>query len=615
MRLQTKELSPELRVARRALEGMREVAILEDWRWSEEDQKWYLKCQLAPEIESTDYVPAKTDWYAQASDSYPWGEIAFYPAKHNGLRATFQHQNYNTEGPDWHPRRTGKVCLDTPLRSFKRHLYDVEPFDAESRLRWHVKRALGWLQLASRDELSIQGDPFELPQFLVHPDHRLTIAFSEGPDSIGQWDTISQMVGKIQFIILKRNPECYLVSKFQDLSGQLLIASSWGSVANQVKGKQTEGLWLRLPEHLVLPPWQAPFDWGELRAACHAQRIDLDDVLQQLHGRGYISGKEILLLGFPIPEKVGDAPARYHWQALKLPALVSRSKPVPGFRPSKERAWLFNRERILRDDTAVVWLDSENWHADQLGSRGRMPESMSTRNFVLIGAGAVGSPVAELLIRTGCHRMVVVDGQNLEAGNLARHTLTLEDLDQPKATSLAYRLNHLSPHARVEPINTFFPPSEGSEKVLLRNAEVVIDCTGSDEVLYEMKKFPWGGPKFFCSISLGLRVRRLFIFTAVANGFPHETFREMIGPWLAQEIKESGDNPEFPREGIGCWHPVFPARADDVWLLASAAVKALEQLITTGSSEPSLIIFEQYEVGGMLAGIKRVEIRDIDAGS
>lgn len=615
MRPKEKEPSPELRLGRRALEGVRGVTIVEDWNWSEEDGKWYLRCRLTPGLDPTEHVPASTDWYAQASDAYPWGEIVFYPAKQNGLTATFQHQNYNAKGSDERPRRTGRVCLDTPLRSFKRHLYDVEPFDAASRLCWHVERALGWLRLAARGELALPGEPFELPQFLTQLDHPLTVAFSEGPDSISRWGAVDEMVGKVQFLIFKRNPELYLTCEFQDLSGRGLVSTEWGDVAGRVKGNRAAGVWLRLPELPVLPPWQAPFDWGELRSACRRQGVDLDDVLQRLHGRGYASGKEVFLLGFPIPEKVGGPPARYHWQPLRLPALISKSKPVPGFRPSKERAWSFNREHVLRDDTAVAWLDSENWHADQLGSRGRMPDGVTSKKFSLIGAGVVGSHVAELLVRAGCHRVAVEDGEEVEAGNLVRHTLTLDDLDQPKAAALARRLNRLSPHAQVEGIGTPFPPAEGSDRVLLRDSDVIVDCTGSDEVLHGMKKFPWGGVKFFCSVSLGLRARRIFVFTAVATAFPHEKFREMITPWLELEVKESASGPEFPREGVGCWHPVFPARADDVWLLASAAVKTIERLVAEGRTEPSLAVFEQYEAGGVFAGVRRVEVGDVNAGS
>lgn len=615
MRPHAKEPSPELRLGRRALEAVRGLTILEDWEWSDEDAKWYLHCRLTPELKPTEHVPASTDWYAQVSDAYPWGEIVFYPAKQNGLTATFQHQNYNAEGSDKYQRRTGRVCLDTPLRSFKRHLYDVEPFDAASRLRWHVERALGWLQLAARDELAVPGEPFELPQFLVHPDHPLTVAFSEGPNSTSRWDAAGELVGKVQFLIFKRSPELYLACEFQDLTGRPLVAVEWGDAAGRVRGNRAAGVWLRLPGLPILPPWQAPFDWGQLRSACLEQGVDIDDILRQLHGRGAVSGKEVLLLGFPIPEKVGGPPARYHWQPLRLPALVSRSKPVQGFRPSKERAWAFNRERLLRNDTAIAWLDSENWHADQLGSRGMMPGGVNSKKFSLIGAGAVGSPVAELLVRAGCHRLTVEDGQKVEAGNLVRHTLTLDDLDQPKGAALARRLNRLSPHARVESIGTPFPPTEGSERVLLRDSDVIVDCTGNDEVLHEMTKFPWGGVKFFCSVSLGLRARRIFLFTAVATTFPHETFREVIAPWLELELQESAAGPEFPREGIGCWHPVFPARSDDVWLLASAAVKALERLIAEGRSEPSLTVFEQHEAGGVFAGVRRVEVGDVNAGS
>ncbi|MBL0240398.1 MAG: hypothetical protein IPQ00_07480 [Chloracidobacterium sp.] len=38
-----------------------------------------------------------------------------------------------------------------------------------------------------------------------------------------------------------------------------------------------------------------------------------------------------------------------------------------------------------------------------------------------------------------------------------------------------------------------------------------------------------------------------------------------------------------PREGVGCWHPVFPARADDIWMWGSIAIKVLLQSLD-GSS-------------------------------
>lgn len=600
--------TPNLRAGRRALEGLKGVSVLEDWRWSEDDKAWVLFCRLSPELKPTEYVPATTDWYVHASESYPWGSLSFYPAKENGLTVTFFHQNYNWVGLDHLPRRTGKVCLDTPFRSLHRHLFDVEPFDAERRLRWHIMRALGWLQLASKDELVAAGHPYELPQFQIRADP-FTVIFSQGADSVRLWDEIPDRAGIVDFVIFNRNPALYIVHAYRSMGGRCIHEPSWGSIINGVNGNRAKGMWLRLYDLPVLPPWQAPATWGELREACHQQGIDFDGTLRRMFSYDAIRGSYLLLIGFPIPEEFGGEASRYHWQALKLPTLKSKREQVRGFRPGEESAWNFNRKSLLGDDSGIGWLKSINWHADQLGSRGMMPRSVTSKRFAMIGGGAVGAAVSEMLVRAGNHRFLVEDGEDFEAGNLCRHTLTLDDLHHLKAGSLARRLNHVSPHAVVDTISTEFPPENGSDRVKLRDADVVIDCTGSDEVLYQMTVFPWGGVKIFSSIALGMSARRIFCFTASGSHFPHDMFREMIAPWLELELKENAGR-ELPREGVGCWHPVFQARSDDVWLLSSVAVKALQRVVEAGSGEPSLEVFEQYEIEGQFAGVRRAALKE-----
>ena len=83
-------------------------------------------------------------------------------------------------GPDELPWRCGRLCVDTSLRTLGRRSYDVEPFDPEAKLVWHVRRVQEWLCLASRGELVQLGDPFELPHipFSLWSQGRI---FTEGP--------------------------------------------------------------------------------------------------------------------------------------------------------------------------------------------------------------------------------------------------------------------------------------------------------------------------------------------------------------------------------------------------------------------------------------------------
>lgn len=98
----------------------------------------------------------------------------------------------------------------------------------------------------------------------------------------------------------------------------------------------------------------------------------------------------------------------------------------------------------------------------------------------------------------------------------------------------------------------------------------------------------------------------MYCFTATGTSFPHDEFRRLITTWLKKDIEENS-KAELPREGIGCWHPVFPARADDMWLLASAAVKHMEQAIISSAAKPQLVVFEQMvNDAGMFSGMRRV---------
>jgi hypothetical protein len=221
----------------------------------------------------------------------------------------------------------------------------------------------------------------------------------------------------------------------------------------------------------------------------------------------------------------------------------------------------------------------------------------------LLGAGAVGSVVAELLVRAGCYQLTVFDDDRLNAGNLVRHSLSLSDTLELKAQALARHLNSVSPHARVDYINSAFPPSDTQGLARLRVADVVLDCTGSDDTIQEMGTFDWVGRKCFASLSIGARAKRLFVFGVRSETFPISDFRSRLDPWLMLEMEEMSVAPEFPREGVGCWHPVFPARADDIWLLAAAAVKALVPYLKQDVQDILFKVYEQVEDGETFSGV------------
>jgi integrative and conjugative element protein (TIGR02256 family) len=113
-------------------------------------------------------------------------------------------------------------------------------------------------------------------------------------------------------------------------------------------------------------------------------------------------------------------------------------------------------------------------------------DQADARKAMLVGAGALGSHLAEFLARQGRFRWTVVDDDRLLPHNLARHTLRAIDIGRPKAPALAARLNAIfSPdETPVAPMalvcNVLHPGDKVDDlRAAFADADLVIDASAS----------------------------------------------------------------------------------------------------------------------------------------
>jgi hypothetical protein len=596
------ELPDNLAVGRRAILPLPWCDILEDFAWYGRVKKWSMRIRVTcGDHPSTDgLIGPVTHWWVVASPSYPFGNLKIYPDKEQGIGTVFQHQGWN-DVSDALPWRHGEICVKTSLSKLWRKGFTDEPFSSEERLKWHLGRAKEWIAAAIDDHLVAPGEPFELPPLPEVINDRLV--FNEDSATFHLWEAATASSGLFKVKRPAFNSRIIAIDEFK--VGTSRINYSWGQAIGNTEPGDWEGIWIMLKGLPIHNRWQLPATWGELSEIAKAQGLDIARQFIDLYSRSKFGVIKFFCIGFSVPERYGDPPSSIFWLSCFLESPTLR---VNGFQ-NRGGPYMNACARSLCSPTKKIsWIATENWNKEQISARGALIPTMQQSNIVLIGAGAVGSLFAELLQRLGCTNITIIDGERLEVGNLVRHDLDMEAVRQFKAEQLARRLNLLAPYAHVKFRNNNIKEILENEDDILEDAEIIVDATSSDEVIQLLSDRLSNTSKAFVSLSNGLKADRHFCFVSrnSSTGTIAEQFFSKIRPWLAKEMEEN-DKLQLRREGLGCWHPVFPARLDDIQMLLGACIKPLEILLEVDTVSTLVVIEKEYGEDGQFKGLRIVK--------
>jgi voltage-gated potassium channel Kch len=593
------EPTEAVRTALRAVDDAPGIRLGSDLRAIESG--WEIDLTLTvPTVGDKFEVPKRTRWVVRLPKAYPFGTIDIVPAHPGGIRLTFPHQSANE------PRLSGdgRICVGMHDAVLGRLAKVPEPAHPAGRLAWHLDRAKAWIEAASKGELVADGDPFELPDYLPHDS---LVAFAESDASFEAWqEPVMPVAGFVDLRQVwrqdRRAGQRRYAAAFRDGTGRQVLPSPWGTYFPE-SANPPRGFFVRLPAMPVIAPWAAIRTWGEMRAAFEQLGLDFDGVLAPLvdelrhyegrrkrRRRRTVIPTRIGLIGFPVPAVVGGPAKVIHWQALQLPTLTEGSgRGLPGMRPTRANLWRADRRDVFASPTPIYWLKSENWHVEQASSRGALAPAARGCRVLLVGAGAVGSMLGEALVRLGVSDVTVVDPDRFYGGNLVRHTLTADDVEERKAAVVASRLSAASPAARVRGAVANFPDLKDDLAEAAAACDVVIDTTGSDEVMDALGRTSWNHRTTFFSISLAADAERMFAFASSGDTIDVEAFWRWFTPIAEDERVRTGP---LPMEGIGCWHPVMPARWDRVLALVGMVVPWMETRMLRDVPTPEMAVVD-----------------------
>lgn len=123
-------------------------------------------------------------------------------------------------------------------------------------------------------------------------------------------------------------------------------------------------------------------------------------------------------------------------------------------------------------------------------------EKLSGSKVAVVGAGGLGSHVAEMLVKMGFGFVRVIDRDLVEESNLPRVSLyTREDVGKPKALIIEEMLSSIDRDSRVDGVTETLGHS--NIKKLLSGFDLVVDCTDNLEARHMINEFcirnrvPW----------------------------------------------------------------------------------------------------------------------------
>lgn len=367
-----------------------------------------------------------------------------------------------------------------------------------------LSRIVLWLERAGRDELHGADQPLD-PNFMpsaytfIYPQK----AFNSGDHVRRDFACVfAGESGKVA-IILEVDKQTPPPEKLQALRMALLA--------------------LELPPKCMTRMRSAPRDMGSLQQSMQERGVNLIDLLtQDICARGrdddlwkayWLQSHLIILVKMPLIAPGSDKVGATQTLAFITEKTIGEMGELFGILAKNnctavgEIPYLYllnqtissDRASEIRLDVANVAPDFDTELAALLAGRNKE----DTRNVLMVGAGSVGSLVAESLAREGRFSITLIDRDLFFPHNAARHALFPGNTGDSKAHALVKFLECIRIDGVFEAIaDDFLRPNNGAAiDAALNRAEILMDASASVAVSRHLCDLPADGRRvsfFYC---------------------------------------------------------------------------------------------------------------------
>lgn len=224
---------------------------------------------------------------------------------------------------------------------------------------------------------------------------------------------------------------------------------------------------------------------------------------------------------------------------------------------------------------------------DMFFGRGRFSKRLNSKRIALVGLGAIGSMVASSLAHCGVSKIGLWDFDIVEPGNICRSAYTIKNIGQSKVHAIESVIRSINPFIETKNLKTHgysfyanvnYNSQEDASKEL-EGYDLVIDCTGSNEMLHFLSYAASNAE--IISMCITNHANDLLCISN-RDGNPFELRKAYLSR-IEQDTKN------FYIEGEGCYSPTFLANNCDIASLVNLALRDLNLNMEKGNLMHSTI--------------------------
>lgn len=321
--------------------------------------------------------------------------------------------------------------------------------------------------------------------------------------------------------------------------------------------------------------------WNELKEFLSDKFIEyLYKGLKGKFGKGFYNENYLfLMIGYKIPN---DENYEEHWDLIRI---SKRNFPIEYKRiPKTERDSSGRAYEYILKKNKINWGTTENIDYKRFFGRGKLDEKITNSRILIIGCGALGSSLAETLVRGGARNIILEDFDTVKGGNLCRANYDLNDMIFLKTVSLSKKLKSISPFVNLITIETKLNnvDLDKVKTVFNENIDIIFDCSTDPEVTYIIDKINFKGDVFSLAIT---NKAKSFVFI---TGLNLTEQAKIMFDYIENEA------PSFI-EGTGCGYPTFEANYNDIITLLNTGIKVINNNFSKNRINQTFIIKPDFE--------------------